>query len=398
MRLPTILAALAATLLTSLDAGGETPPPLDDWPAVQEAARGQHVHWYAWGGETHINDYIAWVADEVNDRYQIRLTQVKLSDTAEAVSRVLAETVAGRETGGAVDLVWINGENFVAMKENDLLHGGSWATRLPNRPLVDMARFGDAIRTDYGVPVEGLQSPWGRAQLVMIYDPARTAEPPQSIEELVAFAEANPGRFAYPQPPDFIGTSFLKQILIAELPDPEILQRPAPDDAKAIVAETLIPILERLHPNLWRSGRVFPRSVADLRRLFADGEIALALTHNQSDARAGVLDGVLPPQATVTTFADGAIGNMHFVAIPHNAADKAGALVVANFLLSPEAQARKADPEVWGDPTVLDVDALPEADRNRFAAEIAVDAPILSEPHVSWTSVIEDVWARAFLE
>ena len=169
------------------------------------------------------------------------------------------------------------------------------------------------------------------------------------------------------------------------------------EDAEALVKAYMLPVLRALHPNLWRGGRVFPTSVADLRRLFADGEILLALTFNPSDATAGVRDGVLPPSATVATFAGGSLGNVHFVAIPHNAEDKAGALVVANFLLAPEAQARKADPDVWGDPTVLDVDALAEEDSALFAAEIPVDAPTLPEPHVSWTDVIAQVWAEEFL-
>jgi len=396
--LTTLRAAALAIALPLAPALADDPPPVSDWDAVVEAAEGDHVHWYAWGGETHINDFIAWVGDEVRERYGVRLTQVKLTDTAEAVSRVLAETVAGREEGGAVDLVWINGENFVAMKENDLLFGGAWAEKLPNRDLVDLERFGDAIRTDFAVPVEGLQSPWGRAQLVYIHDPERTPEPPRSLEELIAFAEENPGRFAYPQPPNFLGTSFLKQILLSTVPDPPVLQEPAGEGAEELVAEHILPVLERLHPNLWRGGRVFPQSVADLRRLFADGELLLALTFNPSDAQMGVRDGALPPTATVATFGDGSLGNVHFVAIPHNAEDKAGALVVANFLLSPEAQARKADPEVWGDPAVLDLDALPDKDRARFTTEVPVDAPTLSEPHVSWTGIIEQVWAEAFLE
>jgi putative thiamine transport system substrate-binding protein len=391
-------AALAAALSFSAPGLADDLPPVTDWDGVVEAARGQHVHWYAWGGETHINDFIAWVGEEVRDRHGVRLSQVKLTDTAEAVARVLAETVAGRTDGGAVDLVWINGENFVAMKENDLLHGGAWAEKLPNRKLVDMERFGEAIRTDFAVPVEGLQSPWGRAQLVFIHDPQRTPDPPRSLEDLLAFAEANPGRFAYPQPPDFLGTSFLKQVLLSTVPDPARLQEPAGEDAQALVRAHLLPILERLHPHLWRGGRVFPQGVADLRRLFADGELALALTFNPSDALMGVRDGLLPPTATVTTFEDGALGNVHFVAIPHNAEDRAGALVVANFLLSPEAQARKADPQVWGDPTVLDVEALPDEDRALFADEVTVEAPTLPEPHVSWTAIIERVWAEAFLQ
>ena len=40
-----------------------------------------------------------------------------------------------------------------------------------------------------------------------------------------------------------------------------------------------------------------------------------------------------------------------------------GAMVLANFLLSPEAQAKKQDPRGWGDATVLDVSALEPEDR-----------------------------------
>ncbi|MCF3932230.1 ABC transporter substrate-binding protein [Acuticoccus sp. M5D2P5] len=390
--------ALLAGLVAVAPAAAEPLPPLGDWPAIEAAARGQAVHWYAWGGETHINDYIAWVGEVVSERYGINLVQVKVADTAEAVARVLAETVAGKTDGGAVDLVWINGENFVAMKDNGLLLAEPWAEALPNRALVDLSRYGAPILTDFAVPVDGQQSPWGRAQLVYLYDEGKTPQPPRSLEELIRFAAAHPGRFTYPQPPNFLGTSFLKQILLDTVPDPARLQEPAGADAEALVRNALLPVLERLHPHLWRSGKAFPQGVAELRRLFADGEILLALTFNPSDAQTAIRAGTLPPTTRVTTFADGSLGNVHFVAIPANANAKAGALVVANVLLSPEAQARKADPAIWGDPTVLDIDGLPGETRALFAGEAAVDAPTLSEPHASWTEIIETVWAEEYLK
>ncbi|XWN32032.1 MAG: ABC transporter substrate-binding protein [Devosia sp.] len=387
---------LTAALLTA--AVAKDAPAPTDWEAVEAAAKGQTVHWYAWGGESHINDFIAWVGDEVRVRYGVTVNHVKLSDTAEAVARVLAETTAGKVEGGAVDLVWINGENFVSMKTNGLLFGDEWAHHLPNRTLVDLDRYGAAILTDFAVPVEGMQSPWGRAQLTMLYDADRLPDPPRSLEALVAFVEANPGRFAYPQPPDFVGTSFLKQLMLMSVPDPSILREPAGEDGEEIVKTHLLPVLERLHPHLWRSGRAFPVSVSDLRRLYADGEIDMALTHNPNDGRAGVLAGTLPPATDVTAFAEGSLGNVHFVAIPHNAAHKAGAMVVANFLLSPEAQSAKADPAVWGDPTVLNLGALGRDARALFGEEVDVGAPTLAEPHASWTPLIEAVWSEAFLK
>ncbi len=64
----------------------------------------------------------------------------------------------------------------------------------------------------------------------------------------------------------------------------------------------------------------------------------------------------------------GSIGNISFVAIPYNAAHRAGAMVVANFLLSAAAQLEKMRPEVWADGTVLDVGKLPPEAAVRFDA------------------------------
>ena len=96
---------------------------LSDWESVTEAARGQTVYWNAWGGDPRTNAYIDWVAEQVDKRYAIDLEHVKVGDTGEAVTRVLAEKAAGNDEQGAVDLIWLNGENFAAMKDNDLLYG-----------------------------------------------------------------------------------------------------------------------------------------------------------------------------------------------------------------------------------------------------------------------------------
>ena len=108
----------------------------------------------AWGGATATNDFIAWAGDQVSERYGVTVEHVKLTDTADAVSRVLAEKTAGKDSGGAVDLIWINGANFAAMKEAGLLFG-PWAEVLPNFRYVDVAGK-PAVISDFTVPTEGL--------------------------------------------------------------------------------------------------------------------------------------------------------------------------------------------------------------------------------------------------
>jgi putative thiamine transport system substrate-binding protein len=100
----------------------------------------------------------------------------------------------------------------------------------------------------------------------------------------------------------------------------------------------------------------------------------------------------------------GTIGNTHFVAIPFNASAREGAMVVANFLMSPEAQLRKQDADIWGDPTVLAMGKLSEAERAAFAEQkrgIATLAPaelgpVLPEPHPTWMTRIEEEWRKRY--
>ena len=82
----------------------------NSWSELREIGRGQTVYWNAWGGGLEINQYIRWVGQELNNKYDVELKHVKLSDTSEAVNRVLAEKIAGRDQDGSVDLIWINGE------------------------------------------------------------------------------------------------------------------------------------------------------------------------------------------------------------------------------------------------------------------------------------------------
>ena len=92
-------------------------PALADWAQTQAEAKGQTVYFNAWGGDPRTNAFIGWVSEQMQARYGVTVEQVKLSDTAEAVSRVQAEKAAGKDSGGAVDLIWINGPNFLAMKQ-----------------------------------------------------------------------------------------------------------------------------------------------------------------------------------------------------------------------------------------------------------------------------------------
>lgn len=373
-----------------------------DWNTTLAAAKGQTVYWHAWGGDPKINDFIAYLGAQAKDRYGVTLEHVKLADTGDAVARVLAEKEAGKTTGGAVDMIWINGANFAAMKAQGLLHG-PFATGLPNWALVDVAGK-PAVVTDFTLPTDGYESPWAMAQLVFEHDSARLPTPPKSIDELATFVAENPGRFTYPQPPDYLGTTFLKQALYGVIADPALLQAPVDAATYAEVTAPLWTLLDALHPGLWRAGKAFPQNEPALGQLLADAEIDIAFAFNPGRASAEIAAGTLPDTVRTFVLDGGTIGNASFVAIPFNSSVTAGAEVIANLILDPAVQARAQDPAVLGFLTVLNVAALPAEDAERFAAlDLGVATlspadlgPALLEPHASWATALSDDWVKRY--
>ena len=373
-----------------------------DWQAILTEARGQTVYWHAWGGDTKINDFIAWVGVEAAARHGVAIEHVKLAATADAVARVLAEQEAGQTSGGAVDLIWINGENFAAMKTQGLLHG-PFADGLPNWPLVDVIGK-PAFVTDFTLPTMGYESPWAMAQFVFEYDSARLATPPQTLVALVDWVKANPGRFTYPQPPDYLGTTFLKQALYGVTADPAVLQSPVDEASYAAVTAPLWAMLDEMHPFLWRKAAAFPANEPAMGQLLADAEIDIAFAFNPGRASAEIAAGNLPDTMRTFVLEGGTIGNASFVAIPFNAANRAGAMVVANLLLDPVVQAQAQNPDVLGFQTVLNMAALGAEDRARFdGLQLGVATlapadlgPVLLEPHASWAVRLSQDWTARY--
>jgi putative thiamine transport system substrate-binding protein len=399
-RLAAIGLALAGAWAVASPAAAPAAEPAG-WTDTVAAAKGGQVYWNAWGGGETTNGYIRWVAERVAARYEVELIHVKLGDTAEAVRKVLAEKTAGRDSDGSVDLIWINGENFKAMKDAGLLHG-PLDEMLPNFALIDPEEKPTTV-LDFTVPTEGLEAPWGMAKIVFPYDSARLPTPPDSLQALLAFAQANPGRFTYPAPPDFTGTTFLKQALYELAADADALLEPAGANFEAVTAP-LWTFLDALDPVLWRGGEDYPKSSADQIRMLDNGEIDIAISFNPGEASALIAQGRLPDSVRTFVFTHGTIGNTHFVAIPYNSPNKAAAKVVANFLMSPEAQAHKQNAEIWGDQTVLSFSRLTAEQRRLFealprgVATLPSDqlGPTLPEPHPSWMTRIEERWLTRY--
>jgi putative spermidine/putrescine transport system substrate-binding protein len=336
------------------------------WEETVAQARGATVDWYMWGGSPAVNSYVnGYLAKEIQDRYDITLRQVPVKDIAEVVGKLVVEKQAGKDSGGSVDLMWINGENFRTCKSEQLLHG-PFTSRLPNNKYIDWTN--PAVKNDFGTPVDGMEAPWGSAQMVMIYDPVRVPAPPRSVPELMDWIRSHPGRFTYPALPDFTGSVFVRHVFYSSSGSVDKWQGDYTEQELENGADATFKILREIRTSLWRNGTTYPESPVRMNTLFADGEIDFSFSYNQGEASRNIRDGLFPGSVRTYIFDEGTIANTHFVAIPFNARDKAAAMVVADFLLSPEAQLKKASPEVWGDFPAIDTTKLSAKWQSAFLA------------------------------
>lgn len=369
-----------------------------DWQTTLDEAKGQTVNFNAWGGAENINGYIEWAGKNIKEKYGVTLKHVKLVDTADAIGRVLAEKAAGNVAKGSIDLIWLNGENFRSLKDNNFLYG-PFSNDLPNYRYIDESS-NKSLTLDFGTAVDGMESPWGKAQVIFIHDTETLSNPPKSMADLLTYAKANPGRVAYPEPPQFLGTTFLKQALYELIKDKNVLANPVDRVDFNELTQPLWLFLNELHPVSWRSGTTFPSSSEEMIRLLDDQEIDIAFSFDTSAASVQINKGNLSESVRSYIFDQGTISNTHFLAIPYNSTSTAGAQVVANYFLSPEAQLKKQDSSVWGDLTVLSYEKMEKENQALFDAQPRGAATLtleelsnsVPEPHSSWVKALENEW------
>lgn len=329
------------------------------WDSVVARARGTTVLWRMWRGDPAINAFVdGWVASQLTRRYDLTLRAVD-GQGPELVNALVTEREAAQDKGTA-SLLWINGETFAQLRRERLL-AGPWSGRLPNAQYIDSAS--PIIARDFEQDPAGFESPWGSVQFALIYDSARTPSPPRSFAELGEWITAHPGRFTHDQ--GFTGVTFLKMLMYARGGGVERFQGGFKEAAYATGRDSVFAWLRQHTRNFWRRGATYPPDVAAMHRLFANGEIDFTMSNNQNEVAGKIRRGVLPPTSRALLLRDGTIANAHYLGIPFNAPEAAGAMVVADFLLSPEAQFEKQKPEVWADGTVLDRRRLPAEWRSR---------------------------------
>ncbi|MEW6320512.1 MAG: ABC transporter substrate-binding protein [Acidobacteriota bacterium] len=301
------------------------------WETIRAHARGTTVHVGMWAGDEARNRFFQGpVTEAVAAELGVTLRITPLADVADLVSKLLNERRAGRRSGGSIDVVWINGENFRTARQAGVLWG-PFADHLPN-----IVHYPDAAKhRDFGTDIDGFEAPWEVAQFVFAYDTARITDPPRTLGALRQWIERHPGRFTYPAVPDFTGSAFLRHVLVhASGLDPEAFLHF--DEARyAAASARALDFLAAIRPHLWRGGETYPATPADLNRLFVNHEIDFSMNYSPSFASDRIARGEFPETVRTFVLEEGTLSNYSYLAVPFNASNPAGALAVIDHLLSP---------------------------------------------------------------
>lgn len=373
------------------------------WSQIIDQARGSTVNFYGWGGSDTVNTWLdTVVAKQLKDNYDITLNRVPMN-IDEILNKLLSEKQINAT--GTIDVVWINGENFNTARSADLLYG-PFTQLMPNFEKNVDATAKD-VAFDFGYPTDGYESPYGKAQFVLIADQQGLGSIPIDHKQLLELARANPGKITYPAPPDFTGSAFVRNIIYDIVGvEPFFEVEIDKEKVRELIAPAMDYLLE-LKPFLWKEGRTYPATNAQLDNMYSDGEVLMSMSYNPNHVASKILAGEYSKTSFAGVFDKGCIGNTHFLAIPQNATNKPAALVLINEILSVGLQASKYQPENWGDLPVLAIDKLSDDARAQLAEiPLGPGVPSSEELHgkrlpempAALVPIIEEIWLETIAQ
>lgn len=206
---------------------------------------------------------------------------------------------------------------------------------------LDMSKIPNAEGvTAEPVAAKGKIQPYRGTTVILAYNSETVPEDevPTTMDELVEWIKAHPGRFAYNTPgTGGAGDSFVRTSIYNFIDDESALMS---NDPKWMEQwDEGFAFLKELHPYMYKSGDtvVYPNKNQGTLDLLTQGEIDMCpnwadMVLSQRKA------GTVPEKIKITTIEPSFTGSVQGIAVPSYSGNKEGGFAFINYLLSPEAQ------------------------------------------------------------
>ena len=182
--------------------------------------------------------------------------------------------------------------------------------------------------------------PYRASSVLLAYNSTNVKSPPKTLDELLAWIKANPGKFTYNVPSGGgSGYAFVQTVVDKYLSnaDRATLAQGVNKDLQSKWAQGL-ETLRSLNPYTYGKNGTYPANNAETLKDLATGLVDMASVWSDQFASA-VKAGTMPSNIKVTQIANPTFtGGAAYLGIPRSSNNKPGAYLLANWVLSPAAQ------------------------------------------------------------
>ncbi|WP_226346095.1 extracellular solute-binding protein [Agilicoccus flavus] len=207
--------------------------------------------------------------------------------------------------------------------------------------------------------------PYRASSVLLAYDTKTVNAPPKTLDELLAWVEAHPGRFAYNSPKSGgSGQSFATTVLDANMDEASAnALRTSVDKAAMAKWDKGFAVLKGLNPYVYGKG-VYPNGNSQVLELLSSGQIDMAPVWSDMFVTAKT-NGQIPDTVDVTQItAPSFTGGASYLGVAKNSPHQEAAQKLLAYLLTPPAQADIAM-EIAGTP-VAPLASLPAEVQKKF--------------------------------
>ncbi|WP_334172968.1 extracellular solute-binding protein [Sinomonas sp.] len=208
--------------------------------------------------------------------------------------------------------------------------------------------------------------PYRGSSVLLAYDTKAVPTPPKTLDQLLAWIKANPGKFTYNSPKSGgSGASFVATVLDKYVPaDARQKMTVGYDKSLESYWDQGFAELKGLNQYVYQKG-VYPNGNQQTLALLSSGQISMAPVWSDQFTT-GVANGSIPSTVKAEQISDPSFtGGAAYLGVPSNSPNAEAALKLAEFVLQPAQQAMIVK-DISGYPAIS-LDKLPKDLQDKFA-------------------------------